>query len=136
MSVSELVLTSVVGASTYGAAWLASKRAKKTDEQKVTIDAGKLELEGRRAEGEAYERAAGFNKEITDQLSAQLQLMSETLTQMRADLAAEKATSALLRGELSEQQEKNAQQSAHIAQLEAQIKAMQSLIDDAATPEQ
>jgi cell division protein FtsB len=62
--------------------------------------------------------------------------MSETLTQMRADLAAEKATSALLRGELVEQQEKNATQAAHIAQLEAQIEQMQSLIDGAASPEQ
>jgi hypothetical protein len=83
MSVSDIALTAVVGASTYGAAWLANRRARKTDADKVTIDAGKLELDERRADGEAYERAAGFNKEITDQLSAQLQLMSETLTQMR-----------------------------------------------------
>jgi hypothetical protein len=124
----------VVGASlaAFGASVVTNRRARKTDDKSIAIEAGKLELDERRADGEAYDRAAKFNTEITDQLSAQLHLMSATLDQMRADLVAERQKSARLATDLLAEQRQSATHLAHIAALEARIAEMQALLGEAA----
>lgn len=101
--------------------WLRSKRA---NQRADVIAAGKLELENRREDGAAYERASEINQQIVAGLRDELTALQETIRDLRADLTLERQHSAYL-------QEHATQLEAHIRSLEASAATMRGLLNQA-----
>lgn len=122
MSVSpEIVLYAIgglgTGLGTFVAGRHTSRRDRETTQQRAIIEEGKLELEDRRADGEAYERAQQINQQIVEGLRQELTALQATIHSLRADLAAAQQHSAKLED--------------HIRNLEASADTMRQLLRDA-----
>lgn len=82
----EVILYAIGAAATYLAGRRTSKRDRDTTRKQAQIEAGKLELDGRRADGEAYERAQRINQEIVDGLRQEHASLLATIGELRRDL--------------------------------------------------
>lgn len=115
------LLVFIGGASAGTGGFWTYLRSKKTRKVTSVIDAGKLELENRREDGAAYERASRINQQIVAGLREELTALQETIRDLRTDLTLERQKSAYL-------EEHSAQLEAHIRNLEASAAAMRGLL--------
>lgn len=65
-------------------------RGRKTQRAATTIDAGKLELAGRRVESEAYQQAAQMNRDVVSGLHEEIDRLRSDLRDERNGRAADK----------------------------------------------
>lgn len=77
-------------------------RSKRTDATKARIAEGGLELDERRADGEAYERAQQINQQIVASLSEQVTRLESTIESLNRELEAERHRNAELAGHIRE----------------------------------
>lgn len=113
----DLLLTVGAAAAGFGSSWITNRRSNRTAAAKSVIDRGKLELENRREDGEAYERANQINQQIVESLRSELTALQATIASLREDLAAARADNSELR--------------ARIRELESSARTMQGLLDQA-----
>lgn len=92
-------------------------RSKRTDATKARIAEGGLELDERRADGEAYERAQQINQQIVASLSEQVTRLESTIESLNRELEAER--------------HRNAELASHIRELEDSAATMRQLLKDA-----
>lgn len=97
--------------------WLAGRRSKDSTAASNRLKEGTLELDGRREDGAAFERASQINKDIIASLRAELALMRQTIRELRAELAGERRHSAALEN--------------HVRALESRARVMERLLDTA-----
>jgi TolA-binding protein len=120
--VAALLLTMAAGATTgLGPSFVTYLRTKRTDVTKQRIAEGGLELDERRADGEAYERAQKINQEIVQSLERQVERLEQTIDGLRADLAE-------LRERNGELVERNTELAGHIRELEQSAATMRQLL--------
>lgn len=77
-------------------------RSKRTDATKARIAEGGLELDERRADGEAYERGQQITKEIIDSLRDEVTRLEATIESLRRELDSERHRSAELEANIRE----------------------------------
>lgn len=111
------IFISAIGVAT---SYIINRRSQKTEKAKAIVDRGKLELDNRREDGAAYERASGINQQIVDSLRKELTNLQETVQQLRTDLDASHQKQDLL--------EK------HVHRLEGNVSDMKRLLDTADIP--
>lgn len=99
------------------ASWLTNRHARRTDAAKAMIDEGALELDGRRVDGAAYERAQVINQQIVESLREEVQRLEATIEGLRRDLTSERQRNTNLEG--------------HIRQLEDSAATMRQLLTTA-----
>ncbi len=92
----DVVLSIFAAGSGFGASWLTNRRSNKTTQATNTIATGKLELDNRREDGAAYERAQQINKEIVQSLRDELKSLQSTIASLRAEFRTVQQHSALL----------------------------------------
>lgn len=97
-----------------GASWLTSRHARRTDAATAKIKAGGLELDERRVDGEAIERAQRISQQIIESLRVEVQRLEATIEGLRRDLTSERQRNTNLEG--------------HIRQLEDSAATMRQLL--------
>lgn len=113
----DLLLALGVAAAGFGSSYLTNRRSNRTAAGQVRIDEGKLELEGRREDGAAYERASRINEQIVDGLREELTALQDTIRTLRVDLRDAERHSAHLEN--------------HVRDLEATAHRMRDLLTSA-----
>lgn len=79
-----LVGSGITGA---GSAWITGRYSTKTEEVKAVLSEGALELDGRRADGEAYERAEKSYLHLITTLTQEISRLERIIEGLRSDLA-------------------------------------------------
>jgi hypothetical protein len=79
----DLLLTIGAAGAGFGSSWLTNRRSNKTEAAKTVILGGKLELENRRVESEAYANAQKINDDVVKGLHAELDHLRRDLRSER-----------------------------------------------------
>jgi hypothetical protein len=113
----DAVVVVVSAGAGFGTSWLTNRRDRRTEAAKAVIDRGAIELDARRIDGEAIERAQRINEAIVQALQEEVSRLEATIDGLRRDLTAERQRSTELEG--------------HIRQLEDSAATMRRLLRDA-----
>lgn len=113
----DLLLGIGVAAAGFASSYLTNRRSQKTDRAKTLVDNGKLELDNRREDGAAYERASEINQQIVNSLRDELTALQATVKTLRTGIDDERRHSADLENKVHD--------------LESTASALRSILDDA-----
>lgn len=109
-----VILAALAG---FAASWLTNRRERRTADDRHQIEKGALELDERRVDGEAIERAQAISERITASLQQEVTRLERIIDNLRRDLA--------------ESQDKRTILETRVRDLESTTAAMKQLLKDA-----